>query len=205
MLVPGDRDDYCIIGRSASTAGGKSVGGSAGAGSSTGRRQLHGSAASAGGKTDGGSAGTTAGAVGKTAAGASATGGKSASSVSVPWSSSSGEPDCLFNTPIGITSDQGHTTGTAATKLYVVDSGNNRIKMIDLTESLPTQMTIAYGDDLKTPYGIVLYNNVLYITSFMGHYIVNFDLGSFDGINAVQLTTSNIYAGSNQGIHSIEL
>jgi hypothetical protein len=85
--------------------------------------------------------------------------------------------------------------------IYVVDSGNNAIRMVMLTTSPASVVTVAQDPLLNTPYGVVLLpaQNAIYVTSFGGHYVLRMDV-SDPLVFPLTISTSNIYAGSSSGV-----
>jgi len=168
---PGTSDYYCKY-----TFGGegkRSLQASAAGGVSAGKTAAGGASAAAGGKSAGGGNGD-----------------------SIPSASDLVEPDCHFDTPTGITGDGGNN---AIRNVYVADAGNNAIKRVTLTSGDYNLDLIATGDVLNTPFGLTFLNDLLYVTSFNGHYIVKIDLSQYTQGNPIALTTADVYAGRSDG------
>ena len=158
-----------------------------------GSRQLDASiAASANGNTTGSNVGNTANGGASSGAAGSSSGAAGSSSLS---SSSSSVDSCIFNTPTGLDVDDDNSL------IYVVDSGNNAIRMVMLMTSPASVVTVAQDPLLNTPYGVVLLpaQNAIYVTSFGGHYVLRMDV-SDPLVFPLTISTSNIYAGSSSGV-----
>jgi DNA-binding beta-propeller fold protein YncE len=78
---------------------------------------------------------------------------------------------CYFNFPTGIASDDNEAT------LYVVDSANNAVKSIDLTNNNWVVSVVVADPILDYPYGIVVYGSDLYVTSFNAHAVFRISSG----------------------------
>ena len=161
-----------------------------------------GDATNVGGKSSG-SQQTSAGGVGSVAH--SAVGGKSSGSQQVSASSSfdtsasasasSLSGGCVFNTPSGLDVDDVHQL------VYVVDSGNNAVRRVDIDPSANYNIeTVVIDPLLNMPHGVVVIpsQQVIYVTSFGSHCVFKFDVS---GVSfPVSATVSNIYAGSTSGV-----
>jgi DNA-binding beta-propeller fold protein YncE len=97
----------------------------------------------------------------------------------------------LFNTPVGLAIDV--TNGY----VYVADSGNNAVLRVSTASPYEVQ-TVVSSSYLKTPFGLAIDDGYLYVTSFWGHNIFQFDLTQYAG-TAFPATSTDVYAGSTIG------
>ena len=102
----------------------------------------------------------------------------------------------LYSNPIGLAADNN------SSYLYVADCGNNAIRRITLDGSVFPVTTIAVSPLLGNPYGLAFDNvhRYLYVSSYSGQKILRLPVPDTDDQYVIKISSTNIYAGSVEGI-----